>query len=318
MIKHTATNKQTLSKSVTASINHYCRPWQWGHTTMPGNAITQQSTQQLTLHAAFAAFQSECSAEEPRTTVLRTWYIRTRYRISWAKTSSQRDWVGATCSFGLFKYDSFMPFRAIGVIWGIWELTAELLCLPFWTLFLVPTLWETNNQDMINHLYVGCPGVGQVARGLRTLHPFVNCKSTHACTCGQASSEQGACHVSKFASKLHHHLRVVYYSITSSSIDTVYLVHHCYYQDETTACMSLMHGFGSRSIQIWLEFTIVLFFLSALIGWLMWYNCVSPNIVDCLRSFGVRFLFIVGLTHWWYYLECLWQWFGGGINALLT
>ena len=35
------------------------------------------------------------------------------------------------CSFGLFKYDSFVSFRAIGVIWGIRELTAELMCLLF-------------------------------------------------------------------------------------------------------------------------------------------------------------------------------------------
>ena len=56
------------------------------------------------------------------------------------------------CSFGLFNYDSFVSFRAIGVIWGIRELTAELVCLLFWHsssslpyggLFLVPTLWGT-------------------------------------------------------------------------------------------------------------------------------------------------------------------------------
>ena len=41
------------------------------------------------------------------------------------------------CSFVLFNYDSFVSFRAIGVIWGIWELTAELVCLLFWTLCLV-------------------------------------------------------------------------------------------------------------------------------------------------------------------------------------
>ena len=35
------------------------------------------------------------------------------------------------CSFGLFNYDSFVSFRAIGVIWGIRELTAELMCLLF-------------------------------------------------------------------------------------------------------------------------------------------------------------------------------------------
>ena len=83
------------------------------------------------------------------------------------------------CSFGLFNYDSFVSFRAIGVIWGIRELTAELVCLLFWTLFVVPTLWGTllcslpcdgtDDQRHENHLYVDCPGVGQVARGLRTL-----------------------------------------------------------------------------------------------------------------------------------------------------
>ena len=100
-----------------------------------------------------------------------------------------------------------MSFRAIGVIWGTRELIAELVCLLFWSLFLVPTLWGTlpcpypvgdsalsptllwtdnlrhenhlyvdcpgvgqvDNQRHENHLYVDCPGVGQVARGLRTL-----------------------------------------------------------------------------------------------------------------------------------------------------
>ena len=86
--------------------------------------------------------------------------------------------VPGTCSFGLFNYDSFVSFRAIGVIWGIRELTAELVCLLFWSLFLVPTLWGTllcplpcygtDNQRLENHLHVDCPGVGQVAsvRGL--------------------------------------------------------------------------------------------------------------------------------------------------------
>ena len=114
--------------------------------------------------------------------------------------------AGSACSFGLFNYDSFVSFRAIGVIWGIRELTAELVCLLFWSLFLVPTLWGTlpcpylvgdsslslscgglflvptlwgtllcplpcygtDNQRHENHLHVDCPGVGQVAsvRGL--------------------------------------------------------------------------------------------------------------------------------------------------------
>ena len=49
-------------------------------------------------------------------------------------------------------------------------------------LFLVPTLWGTllcplpcygtDNQRHENHLYVDCPGVGQVARGLRTESSF--------------------------------------------------------------------------------------------------------------------------------------------------
>ena len=42
------------------------------------------------------------------------------------------------CSFGLFNYDSYVSFRAIGVIWGICDLAAELVCLFFWTLWLVP------------------------------------------------------------------------------------------------------------------------------------------------------------------------------------
>ena len=40
--------------------------------------------------------------------------------------------MGSVCSFGIFNYDSFVSFRAIGVIWGIRELTAELVCLLFW------------------------------------------------------------------------------------------------------------------------------------------------------------------------------------------
>ena len=75
------------------------------------------------------------------------------------------------CSFGLFNYDSFVSFRAIGVIWGIRELTAELVCLLFWHSSLsLPCggLYGTDNQRHENHLYVDCPGVGQVARGLRT------------------------------------------------------------------------------------------------------------------------------------------------------
>ena len=42
------------------------------------------------------------------------------------------------CSFGLFKCDRFVSFRAFGVVWGICELTAELVCLLFLTLCLVP------------------------------------------------------------------------------------------------------------------------------------------------------------------------------------
>ena len=75
------------------------------------------------------------------------------------------------CSFGLFNYDSFVSFRDIGVIWGIRELTAELVCLLFWHSSLsLPCggLYGTDNQRHENHLYVDCPGVGQVARGLRT------------------------------------------------------------------------------------------------------------------------------------------------------
>ena len=85
---------------------------------------------------------------------------------------------GGKCSFGLFNYDSFVSFWVIGVIWGIRELTAELMCFLLLALFLVPTLWGTllcflpcygtDYQRHENHLYVDCPGVGQVARGLRT------------------------------------------------------------------------------------------------------------------------------------------------------
>ena len=75
------------------------------------------------------------------------------------------------CSFGLFNCDCFVSFRAIGVIWGIWEFTAELLCLPFWTLCLVSYPVEPIIKTMKHHLYVDCPGVGQVARSLRTTFP---------------------------------------------------------------------------------------------------------------------------------------------------
>ena len=53
------------------------------------------------------------------------------------------------------------------------------LSLPCGGLFLVPTRWGTlpcslpccgtGNQRHENHLYVDCPGVGQVARGIRTI-----------------------------------------------------------------------------------------------------------------------------------------------------
>ena len=51
----------------------------------------------------------------------------------------------------------------LGVDWraGVFALLDTLPCsLPC----------GTDNQDCENHLYVDCPGVGQVARGLRTLY----------------------------------------------------------------------------------------------------------------------------------------------------
>ena len=106
-----------------------------------------------------------------------TWRTRANTTSGASRLSSGDEFV--VCSFGLFNYDSFVSFRAIGVIWGIRQLTAELMCLLFWSLFLVPTLWGTllcplpcygtDNQRHGNHLCVDCPGVGQVARGLRTL-----------------------------------------------------------------------------------------------------------------------------------------------------
>ena len=77
---------------------------------------------------------------------------------------------GKTCSFGLFNYDSFVSFRAIGVIWGIRELTAELVCLLFWHsslslpcggLFLVPTLWGT--------LLCPLPCYGPIIKDMKTI-----------------------------------------------------------------------------------------------------------------------------------------------------
>ena len=63
-------------------------------------------------------------------------------------TAAQQHSSSSTaCSFGL-NYDSYVSFRAIGLIWRMQELTAELVCLLISSLLLVPTLWETNNQDM--------------------------------------------------------------------------------------------------------------------------------------------------------------------------
>ena len=57
-------------------------------------------------------------------------------------------YYGLNYSFGLFDYDSHVSFRASGVIGGIRQLVAELVYLLISSLFLVPALWETNNQDM--------------------------------------------------------------------------------------------------------------------------------------------------------------------------
>ena len=58
------------------------------------------------------------------------------------------------CSFGLVNCDTFVSFRAIGVIWGIRQLTAELVCLIFYTLCLVP-----------------CP-VGPIIKTMKTIYTW--------------------------------------------------------------------------------------------------------------------------------------------------
>ena len=66
--------------------------------------------------------------------------------------------VTVTCRFGLAAY------------YGVYE-----SWLPSWCMCsvrhsaLFSTPWDRSRHE--NHLYVGCPGVGQVARGLRTVTP---------------------------------------------------------------------------------------------------------------------------------------------------
>ena len=71
------------------------------------------------------------------------------------------------CSFSLFNYDSYVSFRASGVIWGI---RVDCRAGVFARLDALPCSLPcgTDNLDYENHLYVNCPGVGQVARGLPT------------------------------------------------------------------------------------------------------------------------------------------------------
>ena len=42
-------------------------------------------------------------------------------------------------SFGLFIYDSYVSFRAVGVMWGIQKLIDELVCLLISSLRVVLT-----------------------------------------------------------------------------------------------------------------------------------------------------------------------------------
>ena len=75
------------------------------------------------------------------------------------------------CSFGLFNDDSYVSFRAIGILPGMGYLRVNCRAGVFVLSNTLPCslLCGTNNQDYENHLVVDCPGVGQVARGLRTL-----------------------------------------------------------------------------------------------------------------------------------------------------
>ena len=76
------------------------------------------------------------------------------------------------CSFGLFNCDSYVTFWASGVLWGFWELVAELVYSLISSLSLVLTLWENNNEYMKTTVRGACPGAGQVERETKSSFDF--------------------------------------------------------------------------------------------------------------------------------------------------
>ena len=91
------------------------------------------------------------------------------------------------CRAGVF---ALLSLFLVPTLWGTlpcpYPVGDSSLSLPCGGLFLVPTLWGTllcslpcygtDKQRHENHLYVDCPGVGQVARGLRTECRWVDIK----------------------------------------------------------------------------------------------------------------------------------------------
>ena len=63
---------------------------------------------------------------------------------------------------------SFVSFRAIGLIWGIWELTAGPVVFAHFVIPPCPYPVGDQQRRHENHLHADCLGVGQIARGLRT------------------------------------------------------------------------------------------------------------------------------------------------------
>ena len=47
-----------------------------------------------------------------------------------------------------FQLRQLRVVSGCGVMWCLWELVSELVYLLISSVFLVPTLWDTNNQDM--------------------------------------------------------------------------------------------------------------------------------------------------------------------------
>ena len=91
------------------------------------------------LKTILAATHAILRAEPPARLEAGNIHTIDRHKQQYTKLRSPR------CSFGLFNFDSYESFRASGVIWGIREFVGELVNLLISSLFLVPTLWETDN-----------------------------------------------------------------------------------------------------------------------------------------------------------------------------